>query len=144
MTSSSCSWASFFAVSWLTYGVKTMKRISLPINRRITVNDLKVGSIVRKDIVTKIEQGYVFTQEHGEEILLGIIPHVLGNVNKGKAAFGAVEWEVGDRFRMEHREEWVILEITPQAIIFQTPKRVKVVDNLEFEAMLSYVLEPLL
>jgi len=121
-----------------------MKRISLPINRRITVNDLKVGSIVRKDIVTKIEQGYVFTQEHGEEILLGIIPHVLGNVNKGKAAFGAVEWEVGDRFRMEHREEWVILEITPQAIIFQTPKRVKVVDNLEFEAMLSYVLEPLL
>lgn len=116
------------------------------LDTRITPDQIVPGVFIKRDVVTKVEQGYVFTQDRmGGEILLGIIPHVLTDVNKRKCAFGRVEWEAGDSFLYKGKEFWTLVEDWNDSWRIQTLKFITVRTKQHFQEMLENgVLEPLI
>ena len=125
--------------------MKLIPRSDLSI--RVTPTDLVPGVYIRKDVVTSVQEGFVYTQdEMGVECLIGIIPHVLTDVNKRKCVFGHVEWEKGDIFSHKGKTFWTIASVKGLTVHFcnHLGKRIQK-ERAEFEEMLrTGELEPIL
>jgi hypothetical protein len=122
--------------------MKMISNAQLP----VSVSEVVPGFWVGNRLVTRVEQGYVYASNQTEEIFLGIIPHVLSDVNRMRHSHGTTEWEIGDRFMFDGKHRLEVLDITDQMLCFQidNKRKVKVMDIREFRGYLKgNRLEPL-
>lgn len=121
-----------------------MKKI-LTFHHPVNVAELIPGFWVGERMITRVEQGWVFASNEEEEVFLGIIPHVMNDLNKKRIGHGVTLWEEGDTFMLDGKKRLVLVERLPGIYRLETLNQRSMIMNQEefLELISGGRLEPL-